>query len=751
MVDVLEVVSSEAAKVAAAALVGRVDKAVSRVVDLVRGKLGGAPPDTGRILAAVRDDPEFADDLARLLTTVHDGAEQVHGPVGITGYRNHVRYLADPPTSGLRVIAGPPGSGRTELARQLADRARDRIPVRPIEIDLAGLRVDGVVDMAVVKQRVLRELGVPDAELVVDNVGLDQQFGSALSTRLCTIILDNVVLASELQPFLPFRLNLLLVTTSVMTRELAALDRAPILLRGLDEDGALELLADFSSPVRPADEPVEARRLVELCGHMPAAVQQAGLTLARRAGEPQPVAGLLAHYRTTGVVDAEGAIRDALQRTFAELSAEAVLGAAQLATFPGGWFTRATAAAYLGGHNGERVFEEVVDAQLTEPARGGWHRLTTLAGQYAATLAADREAAFDRLLRYVRDHVVAADLAGDQPGKPGRLREYVVPAGVAWTLPEDRFDWLDRHLGLIGELVRAAYWRRRHKEVCQLAGAVEVLVNQRGRWREFADISDTAVRAAEALDSERAAEGKGAPALVARALSMRARARFLARWFPPAAEDLERAWRLAGSAEIPDWRRRRLLSSVAEFRGRCCEEQADDVVAVTAPSEAQRQERARLLAEAERWLSTAVAVDGEIDHGYALGIHLRMRASILVKAGRAEEALTAANQAAEHVTGRNAARLDMVAAKAYLAIGAPQRARECWERAARLLQQTRADQYEWELREIGARILTAEGRIEEAWFAWQELLGKAFTYGHPRTNEYLSELGSLPSPSGRPR
>lgn len=116
-----------------------------------------------------------------------------------------------------------------------------------------------------------------------------------------------------------------------------------------------------------------------------------------------------------------------------------------------------------------------------------------------------------------------------------------------------------------------------------------------------------------------------------------------------------------------------------------------------------------------------------------------------------DEAVLAAGRAFEHVTGRNRARLHMVLVRAHLARGEVAAARGQLVEAQTLLARVGASQYQWELREIEAHVLAAEGYLDAARNAWSALCQDAYRIGHPRTEEYLSALGRLPPPPGLPR
>ncbi|WP_031468896.1 NB-ARC domain-containing protein [Sciscionella sediminilitoris] len=717
MVDMVEVFASEATKWAVSAATSELGKGARRLYDLLRSRKDelSEAPDIHAVLELARRDPGFREELIQAVGLLNADSVARDAPQPIPAFRNHRRYLENPPLDGPKLIAGPHGCGATELARQLGAAVADRFPNGRVEVDLARFRSGDVLDLAGVMQYVLRRFGVDAGELAVDDARLAEQLASALATRQCVIILDNVTAASEIEVFTRFRTSLLLITTTYLSRDLRSLDRNPILLRGLDPEGARELLADYCGAVRPAEEPEASSELVALCEGLPEALREVGLSLATRAGEPQPVAGLLAAYRQTGVVDAEGVIRESVRRTIDALDARTARAVALLAEFPGGRFTRETATAYLGAGTD---FEAVLAAQLTTPD-GNAHRVRRLVGEYLPKPPeGERAAVFAALLRHVRDNAVAADF------QPDRLRVYEDAGVEAWSRPEDRFDWLDEHLGLIGALAREGCERGHYREVCQLGGAVEILINQRWRWREYADIADCVVRAALTDPEQRAAQ-------IARAYSMRAKAYYLARVFEPAQADLEQASRHAEAAAQP-----RLSASVAEFRSRYWEERFD-------------AGWARDLDEAIRWMRAAVAIDRQLGDRTALGIHLRMLAVMLVKAGYATEALTQAGEAARYAEGRNLGRAHMAATRAYLALGDTVAARTWLGEADRLLRGVGAEQYGWELRELEARLLVAEGAIDAARQTWGSLLDEANRSTHPRRDDYFTELCSLPAPSAR--
>lgn len=274
----------------------------------------------------------------------------------------------------------------------------------------------------------------------------------------------------------------------------------------------------------------------------------------------------------------------------------------------------------------------MLTAQLLEPS-GAWYRLSPLVAEYARKSGEDgSETAVVRLLAHVRVHAVAADFEDNAE----RLRAYVVPPGKhRWTLPEPHIDWLDEHRALALELARIAFHSGQYKEVCQLAGAFEVLVNTRGRWSWFAELSELYVEAAR-----RSHEERGNPRLLARALMMRAKTRYLARHFAAARPDLDEARAILAGITERGGRDRQVAASLLQFDGRYHEEYAEAAHAmVFDPDDAWKNEEqrdetiGREIAEAARCLREAVRIDLELGDDRATGIDRRMLASMAIKGG----------------------------------------------------------------------------------------------------------------------
>lgn len=748
MMNLVEVAAGEAGKALATSLVHGAGTAASRLHELVKTKLGALPADPvefrAKAIARAELDTEFREQLIEAVAQLNADQPAAVALFPDMPFFDRAQWFVDPPTAGVKIIAGLAGSGKTALAYRLAAQVRDRFSAGCVDIDLDDYRDGSVCDLDAVKRHIIGRFGIGTGDIPLDSARLDQQFRSVTVTRRFVLILDNAANPDEIAPFAKVPQNLVLVTMSSLDRRTQAAYPHPISLEGLDDEGAKQLLADRSDQAIVDAEPDAVAALLALCGNLPYAINQVAVTLARRKGEPKPVAGLLADYQAKGIVDAEGAIQDSLRRTFDSLPPLVAQAATLLSQHPGNYFTRRTAVAYLGGEAAEEAFDGLRTAQLLEPS-GAWYRLSPLAAEYARKIGADgRETALDRLLAYVRIHAVAADFEDNDE----RLRAYVVPPGKhRWTLPEQHIDWLDEHRALALELARIALHSGQYKEVCQLAGAFEVLVNTRGRWSWFAELSELYVEAAR-----RSHEERGNHRLLARALMMRAKTRYLARHFTAARPDLDEARAILAGITERGGRDRQVAASLMQFDGRYHEEYAEAArVMIFDPGDEREDERkrqetiARELAAAAWCLREAVRIDIDLGDQRAIGIDQRMLASMLIKGGgsldEASSSLARAFELARNDKNRrNEHRVRMVYIRLFLAAGDVAKARVELDFTGAAVG---GSQYTWEWRELEARVLEAEGRKKEARKAWDALAVAAFRCGHPRGNEYFRELGRL--------
>lgn len=718
MAGAWELVAGEAAKAVIASMCGALVDGASKILRSLRRRGETLPVDREELAALIvrlgEQDPAAA---AEILEAVAEVKDRTAGPgvlpPALFVNRDTVRgELAKP---GMWLVVGAYGVGKTALALQVLQDVTGEYPGGRATVDLDDYRDGEALRVADVMTSILRQLGVQVPELPLP--ALAEQYFLALVRRRFALVLDNVVDAAEARALVQaWPASLVLVTTRVLTDDLRMwAPTQPVFLHGLDDEGAWELLDARSGRGMLAAEPRAASRLLELCDRMPFAIIQVGMRLSRRRGEAGAVGAVLDEFQREP--DTERLIRACLSRTVSELDSSGVDSLVILAHHPRNELSYAEAAALLGRSDRTAV-EELVDACLLMRTGRGRLRLHHLVRSYALRFAVGRgvdvEAALDRLLWFVRDHAVAADLALDTPGQ-GRLRRYPVPERLP-TLDAHPLDWLEGEAPLIAALVAQAYHRKRYAEACQLCGALEVLLTSRGHHWLVEGANRWGIRAAQAL---------GDRVVEARLHAMQGRIYTQLHRFAEAAAALDTAARLMSDVDDP-----RMHSSILEFQARLWEE------------------RGALGGAIDR-LRQCIAIDERNGLRRGLGLHQRMLANVLVKTGQAAEALGWLGQAEANTSDlRNLARAHMVRAKAYGALGDLAQAHAEVARARELVAQAGATQYDVELADIEAQVARRAGDIETVRARWGWIVREYWNTGHPRFNHYLDLLSQLPPPPG---
>ncbi|MFI5841996.1 hypothetical protein ACIA8K_20015 [Catenuloplanes sp. NPDC051500] len=716
MIEIGAILASEAARTIAAAALGASVSGAGRLIALLRSRVpllsrradgssraaGGtasaadpqAVPDvpdvpglTAEIARAIARDPALAAEVAAALPTAGDGVAGAPVPPAIAFHdRAGVRARLGVP--GTWIVGGAPGAGKTALLwRVAADAAPDAFAY--LDLDRDALRLGDQLDLDAARHEILRQLGLPG--------GAD--YRRVLARGRYTLLLDNARGEAEVAPLIEVSPAARVV---VSTRRLGddfrrSRPQAIVPLGGLDPDGAWEMLAARVDPAMLAAEPEPARRLLDACDRMPYGIQQIAARLSRRPGEPGALAAELDALHTDDFLDLM------VSRALGELSQTARDGLALLTRHPGDGFTRAAASAMLGPLT-DPTLTELDDLSLLDRAPDGRLRLLSLVRRRPNLLPAPTEPDADAaLLRLLAHHVtlgVAADVALT---RPDRLRPYPVPADVRWPLAITPLDWLAGSAGALFALTAQALHRGRHDDVLRLCGTLEVLLLHRGCHERCDEAFAHGVTSAVAL---------GDPLAQARFTALRGRVALLRGRWALAADLLDSAHNLLAAAREAGSDTTRFDSSLAEFRARLAEEQGD-------------------LAGAAALLRAALSADRAADWSYSRGIHARMLANVLVKAGLPAEALAAADEAAAHTSDRrNAGRVHTVRAKTLLAL-------DRLDEAVAALTAARAaasgtTQYQPELDEIDGDLAFAAGNLTTARLCWSRVIDRALKTGDDR-------------------
>jgi DNA-binding SARP family transcriptional activator/tetratricopeptide (TPR) repeat protein len=355
--------------------------------------------------------------------------------------------------SGILVIDGMAGSGKTALAVHVATLIGDRYPDAHLFIDLHGHSDRDPVRPAAALLTLLRQLGVPAERIPADVDERAALWRTELTTRRAVIVLDNAASSTQVAPLIPAAPDVVVLVTS--RRRLSGLDGVrPESLPVLAEAEAVELLRRIAGQ-RVAAEPAAALEVVRRCGCLPLAIRLAGARLAHRSR--WRVSDLL--RRLSEAALPELAAEDRTVAAAFALSYEHVPERARgvfrlLGLHPGEQFDVLSVAALtdLPVTDAEDIVDILVDAHLLDEPEPGLFRLHDLLREFAATLAGaddtDRVEPVRRLLDFQLhvtagavvergDHMLSSHLGARRPRRP----DLVAAAGTGWDrLERDRSD-----------------------------------------------------------------------------------------------------------------------------------------------------------------------------------------------------------------------------------------------------------------------------------------------------------------------
>ena len=342
--------------------------------------------------------------------------------------------LLDPAGAGgtvvVSAVAGLPGVGKTELAAQAGYAAWNRGWFGGVLfIDLHGY--DAPIKPKQALYKFLRDLGVPAEQIpprAEQQVGLYRSELAKVSKPVL-VIADNASEEGQVWPLLPGPGPHRVVVTSRET--LGGLDARLLDLTVLDTDAGVALLDAALQTSRPDDkrisgDPKAARRLAEICGGLPLALQIVGAllkahptlragSLADELSDEKARLEVLRYGSGPGALSVEAAFELSYRRL--EEAAARVFRLLPVNPGPDLSTSAVTVLAGLPAGQVPRVLRDLDSAHLIESAPGAqdrW-RLHDLLRLYAQQLsdndpdADGRERARDRLSRYYLDKARAAD------------------------------------------------------------------------------------------------------------------------------------------------------------------------------------------------------------------------------------------------------------------------------------------------------------------------------------------------------
>lgn len=183
-------------------------------------------------------------------------------------------------------IHGVAGVGKSALALEVANEIADGFPDGQLYVDLQGA-TPGVEPLRPIEVlgRFLRTLGVRPAAVPDTEAEAAALFRSLVAQRRVLVVIDDAVSLAQVRPLLPNGPGCAaLITSREALTGLVEAVRVPLGL--LPPTNAVQMLAQSAGAARVAAEPEAARRVAELCGHLPIALLIAGARLAARPGWP---------------------------------------------------------------------------------------------------------------------------------------------------------------------------------------------------------------------------------------------------------------------------------------------------------------------------------------------------------------------------------------------------------------------------------------------------------------------------------
>ncbi|MGH8795216.1 MAG: BTAD domain-containing putative transcriptional regulator, partial [Stackebrandtia sp.] len=341
-------------------------------------------------------------------------------------------------TAVLSTVAGIGGVGKTALAVHWGHQRRDRFPDGQLYVNLRGFDRSEPVEPRQAVSGFLRALGqtgnaIPDT--------LDEAaalYRSLLADKQMLVVLDNARNVAQARPLLPASpSSFALVTSRDRLSGLTALDGAqPVRLDTLNQADSLELLANLLGAERLHAEPEAARRLAEMCGHLPLALRIAAANLATRPYIG--IDGYLAELETSDRLellavdgDPDAAVAATFDHSYRTLDPETQDLFLRLGLFPGQDISTELAAVIAGQARVivNRLLNHLENAHLLEQHQPGRYRYHDLVKDYAKQQADLRLNNSDH--QTVRNHVIGWYFE-NRNSPPSSEYDNVVSALQAW-------------------------------------------------------------------------------------------------------------------------------------------------------------------------------------------------------------------------------------------------------------------------------------------------------------------------------
>ncbi|WP_034261175.1 AfsR/SARP family transcriptional regulator [Actinospica robiniae] len=434
-------------------------------------------------------------------------------PVGISGFVGRSAQLDEldrhllpgPAASGLAVISGAGGCGKTQLAVRWARRSVSRFPDGQLFLDLRGHSHQPPVAPLAALGAILRALGLPADRIPGDLDEAVALFRAEAADRRLLIVLDNARDPEQIRPLIPGSLgSAVLVTSREPLYGLVARNGAwDIAADELSIDEAVDLLGQL---LGNACTKAQAQRLARACGCLPLALRIAAAFLGTQpADSVEAYVALLETDAWLRALDEPGDpdphVRAAFQLSYDALSSPEQELFRLLGLVPGSDFGAGAAAALagIGLEEAEQRLQRLCAANLVHKrGRDGRYALHSLLQAYArdsAVAAGPVEAPAHRLAAWY----LAAVRAACQAAYPHALRlpdEPPVPVRGSFADTGAAQAWLDAEYPNITAVIEHAADHGAPGEAWRLAFAYRPHLMARWLARPMLEAGITALSAA---------------------------------------------------------------------------------------------------------------------------------------------------------------------------------------------------------------------------------------------------------------
>ncbi|WP_461015407.1 ATP-binding protein [Streptomyces daliensis] len=427
--------------------------------------------------------------------------------------------------TGVYVITGTAGVGKTPLALHWAHGVRDQFPGGQLYVNLRGYDPGEPVTAEQALDYFLRALGVAPSSIPARLEDRSALYRSLLADQRVLVVLDNAATVSQVRPLLPGGPDcLVLVTSRHRFSGLVARDGAHrITLDVFSERDAVHLLHTVTAECRAlTDTDTELSELARLCARLPLALR---IAAERASSRPlMPLDELIADLRDESALwgaltaeedDESDAVRTVFAWSYRALSEATARLFRLLGLHPGPEFG-VSAAATLAGTTvtvARRLLDVLTGAHVLEQAAYGRFQFHDLLRIYAAQQAEryeDEEARNSAQARVLNHYLFTLAHAISRIAPLDRPLPMPEPYPDGPDVVVDEFTdraaalrWFELEQANLVSAVRTASASGRHEVAWRIAALLRSVYVSRNPFQEWIATSETGLASATAIADRR--------------------------------------------------------------------------------------------------------------------------------------------------------------------------------------------------------------------------------------------------------